>query len=691
MRIASTWTQSLGNISDMICDVTTSIIGANIIRVSFSPNYYRNRYYAIYINGIWQGNVKPPLVGDWVGLFSPPTGSTQYSVYIADAGDYANYNSCSHIPSFEAEQWEALTASNLQLNWTAQPQFSAVRGDSQLSSIVITGASRVANLTVDPEIPTRGELTYSITTTGSTHIVRWFNSNGNLLAEGSIIGNGGLTCAAMNNSGLSVVCSLTYSADIQPNIAILEVNFPKKYYLNYSTSALTYPRTPEATVLDTGADDYIFLTPKLSSGSYNYDILQVGDDGIVQTSTTAPSDSPLLVNNAPLPPANISISGTAAAPVISWSLGQSGCTYTVYSSEINYCINQGRFALPAPIVTSTDATSATLAALSNYAPVDRSSYITTLTAAFDSAVSAANSNFTIASFAAAVSTLNAALLAAVAAYGTSLGLNLAPYNAFINSACSMLAIYVAAAPTDSQADFANSCGAVYALTLNAIGGMLNRQPSRYCLPNGALPGLGASAGATIGTGSNVLGTATVPPSNFQNSLVELCSPVVLYGTLRVNVRATKSGIQETTDQEISCTFNADGSIHLLEPNAAMIQSISFDTSLTVNLSGQIITDNSLVDAAYVDIYLVALGTPIDLTSPAASIAVNVPDAGYNLVGWTGSCSAASVGFYQIAATTRSAAGQRCNNYGTYIRYLTNVAPSNAANKSGKVIRGAAPQ
>lgn len=51
---------------------------------------------------------------------------------------------------------------------------------------------------------------------------------------------------------------------------------------------------------------------------------------------------------------------SAPSYLISWTVGEAGCTYTVYYSKVGEAINYGSFATPAPITTAVDATSQTL-------------------------------------------------------------------------------------------------------------------------------------------------------------------------------------------------------------------------------------------------------------------------------------------------------------------------------------------
>ncbi len=282
MRVGGVVSSSPGDPQDQILSVVGDIVGGNVLRLRVDPGRYRSKFYALFVNGTYTGNnYRAPLKGLMTISYPIPSGTVIGSAYVEDAGDAPVFGD--YVPSGPAEDFDADSATRLKMVWTANYSQSTVRGDTQLSSIVITGASRSTNVLVDELLPTRGALTYSISNpTGTDYIVRWFAGD-RLVAEGSRTGNGAVTCSEMNASGLSVACVLAFTAELKPGTATIELRWPKSYQVHYSTGALVYPRTPEATVADVGSDSYLYLTGILAGGSYNYNILAVDDEGDVQT------------------------------------------------------------------------------------------------------------------------------------------------------------------------------------------------------------------------------------------------------------------------------------------------------------------------------------------------------------------------------------------------------------------------
>lgn len=295
-------TQSPGAVQDMIASHKMEVLADNIFRVQTIPyGPYRSKWLAYFFNGVYEGiNTRAGMTGIIDKTFNGAPGSASASSYIEDAGDWAAFEG--FVPSGGAEELEATTANRVLLEWDAIYRQSTVRGDTQLSSITITGASRGKNVEADQFFTTRASLTYSITSVGTTRIVRWYAGT-RLVAEGSRSGNGSLTCSAMNGSGLSVACTITYSADIAAGTAYIELQWPESYQIHYSTSSLTFPRSPETTLADNGNDSQSYHVPTLAvsgtSQTYYFAVVPVMD-GTAQSSGISTSSKTIYA-----PPASV--------------------------------------------------------------------------------------------------------------------------------------------------------------------------------------------------------------------------------------------------------------------------------------------------------------------------------------------------------------------------------------------------
>lgn len=549
-----------GDWRDTILELRTWLLGGGI---KFSITVYdrcRERWFAVFINGRWTGkNYYAPISGDIEDILPIDFGTDVASIIAYEVGDAVSFNT--FVPDDMARLEDALSARRLKFNWQSTYSLTPVSGDTQLSAITISGAKRGVNVASVEDLPTRGRLYYTIVTIGTTHYVRWWRGS-TLVAEGSRVGNGAVACVAMNGSGLTVNCTLTYTADVAPNAAFLDCRWLGSYQIHFQqqstnlflwseqmdhapwstynantvvtpdqadapdgthtadqvacgagslgevfvynhvtgqapgvytvsvflkgtpdqqvyvypffesygapvlvtfdgtwqrisltgtltgggviagqidiiigtnplidmgtgtvlpavtfyawggmlnvgatpgpyvrttgapASGLVFPRTPEATMSDNGADAYSFLTPVLASGAYNYNILGVDDDGVVQTTIVSPPDSPLTIQAAPASPTITGCTGSAAAGLTpTWTVGEAGCTFTVYYSLVNQPINYDVGCLPAPITTAMDATSATTPAITGYTPVDNSGDYATVLAAVDACVSALNAGY----------------------------------------------------------------------------------------------------------------------------------------------------------------------------------------------------------------------------------------------------------------------------------------------------------
>lgn len=300
-----------GDTTDMIRGFATDTMSGNVLRSKVDTwGYYRDRYFAVFSNGVYTGqNYLAPIDSDLTIPLNLGAGTTIGSIYLEDAGDWSSFNT-DYYPKGNVEYFDSLTAQRLQLTWTASYTLSTVRGDTQLSSISITGAKRFRNCAAVPERSTRGRVSYSITTVSGTHIVRFWSGDF-LVAEGSLSGNGAITCSPSNYSGMTVTGTLTYTGDVAPNTAFIDIRWPASYQIHYSKSSLSYPRTPEATAKDSGTDAYLYLSAVLSGGTWNWNVLQVDDDGDVQT-TGIPTTTAQTINAPPASPTNLRITGSGA-------------------------------------------------------------------------------------------------------------------------------------------------------------------------------------------------------------------------------------------------------------------------------------------------------------------------------------------------------------------------------------------
>ena len=345
-------------------------MGASSIRVTFFPyTQIANHYFGIFLNGALKSIVAASAFEPTVTIVNKDNGDTSAYVYIEDFGLWSYDPSNQISVGAWAKASESTLANRLAYGWETQTSFqqsdgsiSTVYGDAQLSSIVVSGMERFTNVEEVPNRPTRGRLTYSIVNNGTTRTVRFWRGS-LLVAEGSRVGDGSVTCSAINESGLTITCSITYSADLAPGTAFIHLIWPESYQVHYSQSALSFPRTPEMIAVDIGGDRFAARSAVLTGGTWYAAIVPVRD-GVAQSSAITTYTKTVLT--IPASPSTFVVTGNAGATNIAWTVGEPGCTFTVYASKMNEAVNFGDYALPAPITTALDATNQNLAAVTGY-------------------------------------------------------------------------------------------------------------------------------------------------------------------------------------------------------------------------------------------------------------------------------------------------------------------------------------
>jgi len=647
---------------------------------------YRERYFAIFVNGVWTGiNAFAPIVGLIAVQLPTAPGTAINSVYVDEVYQWDDFPDT--IPNGWAEVDDAESANRIRKDWQATYTQSSAVGDSQLSSIVVTGAKRGRNVSPLPEWKQRGRLYYSITNLSGTYVVRWWAGD-LLVAEGSRVGSGAVTCSALNNSGLQITCTITYTGEVKAGAAFLELKWPALFQIHYSQNPLSFPRTQEQTRLDNGTDVYTHRTPELAPGTWHYNVLQVGDNGVETYPVTAPSDSPLTIKSPPLPVTGLNITGSATGGLTAnWTIGEAGCAFEVFRSDINDPINFGSRSTPGPYgPTAVNAGMQYIDTVSGYAPVDRSGDYGMLVSAFNGAASTGNTLFASAG-SSVFDSVETSILAALSSFGSALGgIPFRNAKQQVRRLFAQIQGAIDSLPGGfTTAEWQDTVGPFWGQALLFLGALLDGNSGRYAsFANGAVPG-GASPSGSTPTGSAPDGSAARVGVSFNDSLYMAAQPFERKGKLRVIVRASKSGVTEKTDTEVEIEFDASGNIVNPRPNRAEIQDITVAGGLTNTFKIGVVEDNAFATATHVDLYVVAVGTPIDLTTPSASGTLPTAVGGYHEI--TVQYTVGAPGHYQVAAVARTAGGVRSEFYGVQTRYIAADVPGSVANLSAKVVRG----
>ena len=349
MRPGHWTTAAPGRTQDIILDgpnleVSSSGLAA---RVTFTPaSGYGNRYFAIYLNAKKVASVYV-AEGDSADVSVPFSAGTagDVSVYAEDCG---GWDSPYYNPNWGALELESDTSGIIRFRWAARWTLHE-RGDSggQLANWSLSGLKRFSNIQPVDDWPTRGRLGVVLYDTAGTRTLELYNGN-TKVASGTLVGDGALTLSEANDSGVTGSVDVVYSADITlAQGVIIEARWPASYQLHYSTSALTFPRTPEKTLNDGGNRNvFVSVSDILSAGTYNVAVLAVSDTGVADSATTATGT--VVIKGPPAPPGQPAYSsGDISATVITWAdSATAGVTYNVYDSDLDGVID-----LDTPVAT----------------------------------------------------------------------------------------------------------------------------------------------------------------------------------------------------------------------------------------------------------------------------------------------------------------------------------------------------
>ncbi len=204
----------------------------------------------------------------------------------------------------DSNQFSAWTLSGLQRYINGQP--TANRTQLQMSILLLTSSAALPVTTNGQDVTTgvantgSGSLNVTTGQAVSAHYV-YLQIGSLILASGSITGNGTVTLAAQNGSGLNGTVVLNYSADItEIGAAFIDARWAEKYNINIA-SVLNFPRTPELVVADPGLSNRLNgKVGPLTAGTYPFVVQAVTDTGIKGNNIAA--QGTIAVPGRPLPP-----------------------------------------------------------------------------------------------------------------------------------------------------------------------------------------------------------------------------------------------------------------------------------------------------------------------------------------------------------------------------------------------------
>jgi len=663
--LGDVWSSTWGSQWDKVHRINSALVSGGLLKATIDPSgVVRGRNYAVFINGKYARIMAIPMTGDLVVSEPIAPGGQVSSVYLVDVGDWDSFGlSPSSMPGGWIEEQEAAEARRIRMSWDSTYSIVGPIGDSQLSSITLTGMTRGMGQWDASHPHTRKVFNYTITTlTGGNRLVRlWAGST--LLAQGSVSGGGAITLSEFEKSGVNGSCWLSWAHDVSSG-ATIQARWNDGYQMHYSTSPLAYPRTPEAIIEDDGSTSYSYLTPLLPAGSYNYNVLPIDDNGLTSDSPPVPSDSPKPVHQPPAAPTITGASGCHGAISLYWTQGEPACRYKVMSSNNNEPPNDGSHVYPPPFTCPTGATSTVIPPVLDWGFHDLAGDLAGLDASVESSlfqvIAAWQAGET--GFAAVLAQQMTLIQLALRAFGDEVGTNTQP----MIEAIGML---------HSQMDglSGQSSGSAWPALMEpelswlvaVLGQMIQGNPMRWSMPGGIMPA-----------------QAPIPTI----SCLDLATPSPRPCRLHCIVRAWRQsdGIEEHNDQDHEIELDQYGCVVQPRPNDAWIWSVYAD-GLALSVTSRVTTDDSSSVADGVDLFVVPAASSIDYSSPQATAALGPYTTGVSTA--IDTYSAPSSGFYRFAILARAGGSQSLPDASRErVIYLADAAAGLISGLEGLVIR-----
>jgi len=307
-------------------------------RVRFRPQAGYAQWVRLIVDGVFQGPyvyADDDRVTELTGLWMRSSGDHLVSVQLN--GD----DSSTECP-YQQQHFQDDRADRLNVQVTASPTVTSYGDSSQFSSWSLSGLERFTTVSPVDLHPNWGRLELYLDNEGGDYTVT-LKLAGRTVASGTRTGNGSVTLAEQNSSGVSGSVTVTYSAEITSGAYVI-TRWPSYIKIHYRTSSFgggDFPRTAEATLKDDGKSSVrTYRSGQLSSGTYYVVAHQMDENGNESTGTAGGGDTVTLVA-PPEPPTDLEYaSGGYAATVIQWTASATGgATYKIYDSEDDDQIN----------------------------------------------------------------------------------------------------------------------------------------------------------------------------------------------------------------------------------------------------------------------------------------------------------------------------------------------------------------
>ena len=329
------WSVPWGSHEDFIAPFPNRLMFADMrdgVRAIFDVVTGYEQYYRLVIDGVPSG---PPFFGragqpnQMSGLYE--SADSGHAVSIAPQGGWPgeDIDVSGQQINFQAGKWDRLYA-----QITAVPTIFSYGDSGQLTAWALSGIKRFSNMR--PYVIWRNwaQLDITLANSGGTYTVT-VALNGLTICSGSRAGNGSITLAEANSSGVSGSVTVTFSGEITSGGYVI-ARWPERYAVHYRIGAAwgapDFPRTAESYLLDDGhANVFDWRSAALAAGTYQTTIHQRDEGANESAGTTTQAIVLSLPPGAPGTPTWSS--GGAAATIVAFAASATAAaTYNVYDS-----------------------------------------------------------------------------------------------------------------------------------------------------------------------------------------------------------------------------------------------------------------------------------------------------------------------------------------------------------------------
>lgn len=304
------------------------------VRVRIKPHAGYGQWARLVVDGIPQG---PPVFlpesqfSQLIGLYE--SDESPHIVSVVPQGDWADD---SIDPSYQQTSFMAGRSDRIYAQVTTSTEQFSYGDSSQLASWALTGLRRFSNCSAVRYRPQWGRLTLTLTNSAGTRTVTLKRGN-TTICSGSRSGDGSITLAEANDSGVSGTVSVTYTGDVTSG-GYFVARFPKQLKLHHKSSSFgggDFPRTAEGTIYDDGTSNTFYYRSAKQGGAGTYYVVahQVDDVGNEGTGTQSGGATVAIVLPPEPPGTPVYTSGDYSNTVISFAASATaGATYKYYDS-----------------------------------------------------------------------------------------------------------------------------------------------------------------------------------------------------------------------------------------------------------------------------------------------------------------------------------------------------------------------